>query len=250
MKPSHIDSPADWRGVDISARTDWIHQLSDEEKSEIEAALRAARQKGLDISQVERDNFPLPRFAKVAERALEELENGCGMFLVRGVPVKDWSVDEARMAYWGLGKYLGTAVTQSRKGDVLGDVRDLDVFNKGMGRGYQSHQKLNFHTDTCDVVGLLVRRTAKNGGLSKIASSVAMHNQMLRERPDLLEVLYEPFTMWSPDRSEGWTQPFFSLQDGKFCCKSGRLYIDLAQEKLPDIPRLTAQQRQALDLFG
>src|SRR6185295_12483318 len=194
--------PADWRGADISERTGWIHQLSDSEVKEIESAVRGVRSAGLDISRVERDNFPLPRFSRIAERALEELENGCGMFLIRGIPVKDWSIDEARMAYWGLGKHLGTAVTQSKKGDVLGDVRDLDVFNKGLGRGYQSHQKLNFHTDSCDVVGLLVRRTAKAGGLSKIASSVALHNQLLRERPDLVEELYRPWTMWSPDKGK------------------------------------------------
>lgn len=249
MKPSFIESPADWRGPDISRRDDWIHVLSADEVKEIEAAVRGARAAGLDISQIERDNFPLPRFARVAEHALEELENGCGMFLVRGVPVKDWSVDDARLAYWGLGKYLGTAVTQSRKGDVLGDVRDLDVFNKSLGRGYQSHQKLNFHTDSCDVVGLLVRRTARRGGLSKIASSVAMHNQMLKERPELVELLYQPFTMYSPDREATWTQPFFSMQDGRFSCKSGKLYLTLAQQKFPELPRLTPAQLEALELF-
>src|SRR5262249_50387698 len=126
----------------------------------------------------------------------------------------------------------------------------LDVFNKGLGRGYQSHQKLNYHTDSCDVVGLLVRRTAKSGGLSKIASSVAMHNQMLRERPDLVEALYRPWTMYSPDKgAEPWTQPFFSVQDGRFCCKSGKLYVQLAQRQFPDLPRLTALQREAMDAF-
>jgi hypothetical protein len=247
---SLIDSPADWRGPDISRRKDWIHPLDAEEVREIEQAVASAHRRGLDIAQIDRENFPLPRFTRLAERALEELENGTGMFLIRGIPVERWSVEDARLAYWGMGRHLGTAVTQSRKGDVLGDVRDLDVNNDRLGRGYQSHQKLSFHTDSCDVVGLLVRRTAKSGGLSKIASSVAMHNQMLRERPDLVEVMYRPFTLFSPDWDEKpWTQPFFSVHQGKFCCKSGKLYIALAQRRFPDLPRLTREQEQALELF-
>ena len=230
------------------ARTDWIHVLSPEESNEILEAVRAARRAGLDISQIERHNFPLPRFERVAARALDVLENDLGMFLVRGVPVKEISEADARLAYWGLGKYLGTAVTQSRKSDVLGDVRDLDVFNKTLGRGYQSHQDLSFHTDSCDVVGLLVRRVAKRGGLSKIASSIAMHNQMLDEAPELVEELYKPFTMYSPERGK-WTQPFFSMQDGHFSCKSGKLYVTLAQNNCPEVPRLTEAQKAALALF-
>ena len=112
------------------------------------------------------------------------LENDCGMFLIRGLPVERYSVEDMRLVYWALGKYLGRAVTQSSKGDVLGDVRDLSRFNDGRGRGYQSSRQLEFHTDSCDVVCLLVMRTAKRGGLSKIASSVAIHNEFVRTRPD------------------------------------------------------------------
>ena len=102
-----------------------------------------------------------------------------------------------RFIYWGLGKHLGTAVSQSRDGDLLGDVRDIgvDIYSP-KGRGYRSKQKLSCHTDTCDVVGLMVLRTAMSGGLSVLASSVAIHNEIARTRPDLLEVLYQPF-WWS-----------------------------------------------------
>ena len=55
------------------------------------------------------------------------------------------------------------------------------------------NQRLNFHTDSADVVGLFVLCVAMRGGLSKVASSVAAHNEILRRRPDLLEVLYHPW---------------------------------------------------------
>jgi hypothetical protein len=176
------------------------------------------------------------------------------MFLVRGVPVRDWSVDDARLAYWGMGKYLGTAVTQSAEGDVLGDVRDLKVDLSGpKGRGYKTNADLDIHCDSCDVVALFVLRTPKSGGLSIIVSSVAIHNEIARTRPDLLEVLYQPF-VWSRQnqQKEGespfYEQPVFTLHEGHFACRYIRTHIKSAQ-RYPEVPRLSAAQIEAMDLL-
>lgn len=247
-----IKSRADWRASEIMARTDWIHQLSGAEVAEIENALAGAKQKGIGIEDVNRDNFPLTLFPRLVERAHEVLEDDCGMFLIRGFPVERHPVEDMRMMYWALGQYLGRAVTQSSKGDVLGDVRDMSRFNDGRGRGYQSSRRLEFHTDSCDVVGLLVIRTAKEGGRSMIASSVAIHNEFVRSRPDLLEPLYGTFSGYSPGELAGsfWTQPVFSNQDGYFSCKTGYVYFRLAAEKFPEkVPPLTALQIEALEMF-
>ncbi|MSQ50863.1 MAG: TauD/TfdA family dioxygenase [Betaproteobacteria bacterium] len=252
MTHALIKSPADWRAAEIAVRSDWIHQLSVREVSEIEAALAGVKQKGTSIAEVDKENFPLQLFPRLVTSAHRVLEEDCGMFLIRGLPVERHSVEDMRLVYWALGQYLGRAVSQSSKGDVLGDVRDMSRFNDGRGRGYQSRRRLEFHTDSCDVVGLLVVRTAKEGGRSMIASSVALHNQMLRERPDLVESLYGVFSAYSPGERAGgyWTQPVFSDQNGYFACKTGYVYFRLAAEKFPEkIPALTAQQIAALELF-
>lgn len=247
MQP--IESPADWRGDEMTQRTDWIHVLAAEEVDEIERALAAVRERAIDIADVTRENFPLPRFARIAEKALGYLEDGPGMFLVRGLPVDRHPVDDMRLVYWALGKYLGTAVCQSQKGDVLGDVRDLLGSSTGLGRGYQSRDLIDFHGDTCDVVGLLVLRTAKRGGLSKIASWVAVHNEMLRRRPDLVEALYRPFKLYAPDWGEApWEQTMFSVHEGKFACCTNARFIKAAQERFPELPRLSPLQLEALDM--
>ena len=51
---------------------------------------------------------------------------------------------------------------------------------------------LDYHTDGSDLVGLLCLRTARTGGLSCVANAVAIHNQLVRESPDLAAALYEP----------------------------------------------------------
>jgi hypothetical protein len=247
-----IVSPADWRGPEISARSDWIHRLSAAELAEIEAALAGVKRRGIGIEAVNRDNFPLQLFPRIVEEAHDRLENDCGMFLIRGLPVEKHPVDDMRLVYWALGQYLGRAVSQSSKGDVLGDVRDLSRFNDGRGRGYQSSRNLEFHTDSCDVVCLLVIRVAKEGGRSMIASSVALHNEMVRSRPELADALYGTFSGYSPGERAGgfWTQPVFSTQDGHFACKTGYVYFRLAAEKFPDkIPPLTETQIAALEYF-
>lgn len=49
------------------------------------------------------------------------------------------------------------------------------------------------HMDPIDVVGLLAVRAAKSGGESGIVSSMAVHNELLREHPDAVRILYRGF---------------------------------------------------------
>src|SRR6185369_4032996 len=119
--------------------------------------------------------------------------------------------------------------------------------------GYTSKDKLNYHTDFCDVVGLFVLQTAKSGGLSIIGSSLAVHNEVLRTRPDLLEVMYRPFPYsWQGQEAPGerpWYElPMFSVRDGKLACVYVRSHI-LSSQRFADAPRLSLQQMEAMDLF-
>ena len=246
-----IESQADWRGADMARREDWVYRLTPEEIADIERAFRAAR--GIQLAELRKEDFPLDRFGAIAERALELLENGPGMFLLRGFPIERYATPDLRLFYWGLGKYLGTAVSQSAEGDVLGDVRDLKVDLQGpKGRGYKTNAELEFHTDSCDVTGLFVLRVAKSGGLSMIASSVAICNEIARTRPDLLEVLFRPFH-WSLQQQEGageaphYEQPIFTSHEGLFACRYIRTHIRSAQ-RFHDVPRLTPEQQEAMDL--
>lgn len=248
-----IESPADWRGAEILKRNDWVHMLSESDIEEIRQALFHAKAKGLGIESLSTDNFPLPSFRKIASKAQERLEEGPGLFLVRGFPSERFSPSDLRLIYWGFGQYLGTAVSQSAEGDVLGDVKDIKVDLQGpKGRGYKTNAELEYHTDSCDVVGLFVLRTAKSGGRSMIASSVAIHNEIQRTRPDLLEILYQPF-FWSLQNQNAageaayYQQPLFTVHEGKFACRYIRTHIRSAQ-RYPEVPRISEKQIEALDL--
>jgi len=254
MSRPPIPSPAEWLSAALGARADWLYCLDAGDIAEIDAAYRDFAASGIGLAAVRKADFPLPRFARVAERALEALEFGPGMFMIRGFPIARYTIEDARAIYWCLGRHLGTAVSQSDEGDVLGDVRDLGLPpDSPRFRAYKTSGAAAFHTDSCDVAALFVLRVAKSGGVSMVASSVAIHNEILRTRPDLLDILYQPYA-WSMQGQERegeepfYPQPIFTLHDGHFSCRYIRGQIKNGQ-RFADAPRLTPLQIEAMDLF-
>ena len=251
--PGIVKDPADWRGPDMAQSTEWVRDLTVAEVDEIDAAFRNAGPAGADLRGVTREDFPLPGFATELADLREALETGPGIRLFRGFPVERYTTEELRLIYWGIGVHIGTAVSQSKRGDVLGDVRDIGTdINTPDGRGYTSNAELVYHCDTADVTGLFCVKTPKSGGMSMAVSSVAVHNEIARTRPDLLEVLYTPFP-WSfqgqerPGEKQWYFQPVYGMAEGKFCSRLIRTHIESSQ-RFDDAPRLSAAQIEALDL--
>src|SRR5690606_31761020 len=145
------------------------YQLTSEEINEITSALHHAKSQGHTCATLTKADFPIEGLRETLDRTLEALEHEYGAYVLRGFPALEHSKEDLRLIYWGLGLHLGVPVSQSSKGDLLGDVRDFqaDAFSP-TGRGYMSRQHLSFHTDTADVVALMVLRTAKSGGLSRM----------------------------------------------------------------------------------
>jgi len=247
-----IDDPADWRAEDMIDQSEWVFPLSSRHIAQIDKALKAVNQAGIGIDQITKENFPLENCADLIDAIHHRMEEGRGLVVVRGFPALEYEKQDLRLIYWGLGKHIGTAVSQSSKGDLLGDVRDFGQNPyTSKGRGYMSRIGLGFHTDTADVVALMVLRPAKSGGLSMICSSLAIRNELARTRPDLLEVLYEPlYWSWKGQQGEGelpyYRAPVFSEHNGKFSCRHVITHVIAAQEDFPNIPRLTKIQKEAL----
>ena len=249
-----IDEPSVWLGADIQDSPRWIHHLTESEIAEIAGALAHFRTTGKPLAGMTRADFPLPTFDGVVNIMLDELEDGLGLYLLRGFPAMDYGVEDLRAIYWGLGLHCGAAVSQSKRGDVLGDVRDLGTPHDGPEfRGYTSNGELTYHSDAADVTGLFCLRAARRGGLSRIVSLGAIHNEILRRDPGLLEELYGAYP-WGlqgnekPGEPSWYRQPIFALRDGRFAGRYTRTHIRTA-ELNPDAPDLTERQKAALDLI-
>lgn len=244
-----------WLPADLEDGGRWIHRLTPAEVSDVEAALSAALRAGTTIETLSKETFPLEVLPGTLTVTLNQLENDLGLFVLRGIPVEGYTTEELRLIYWGIGLYMGTAVTQSYKGDVLGDVKDFgQSATTSTGRGYMSKHDLGFHTDTADVVALFVLQTAKSGGQSLFCSSVAVADEIARTRPDLFDVLQQPFVhSWKGHEQPGelpyYEQPVFSFEDGRFSSRWLATHIFSAQD-LDGVPALTDKQKEAMALVN
>ncbi len=241
-----------WYGPQMAARDDWIHTFSPAEIEEIDHAVRHAQSSGRELIELTQRDFPLSSVVSVLDRLRQETLHGRGFYMLRGLPVERYSLRESAIAYFGLGTYLGEAVSQNGKGHVLGHVTNLGLdYADPEVRGYQTSARLNFHADSSDLVALLCLRSARSGGLSTIVSSTTLWNELVRRHPQHARTLTQPlhYTRWG-EIPEG-KKPYASIS--VFTPWAGRMiatYVRSAINKsqtMPQVPRLTPQQIAAMD---
>lgn len=267
MTHTPLTGPSVWQGKDIATSTRWIRDLPAGAIAELDTALQAVKNR--PWQEIARADFPLPTLGALFDDIAGELENGSGIMKLRGFPVDRYGEDDLRRLYFGFGSHLGTPVFQNRSGELMRAIRDEgahvgrtygQVRDENRGTTFLSSYArtltsggLRFHTDRTDVVGLLCVRQARAGGVSTLASTPAIHNALLARRPDLLEVLFQDF--WrSRFGEEGTTKetayplPIFGLRDGKFTSHYSLTFIEAAQ-MAPGVPKLTATQKEAIDVL-
>jgi hypothetical protein len=223
-----VAGPAAWYGPGAK---DWIRVFSPEEIREIEAAVAGYRGEPGDLTP---GNFPLPTLGTYLRSLLHELLEGRGFILLRGLPVERWTREQQALAYLGIGSWLGRFRSQNAKGHLLGHVKDLGLdISDPRVRYYQTNRKLEYHTDSVDIVGLLCLQPAKSGGESYIASSMTVYNEILKRNPRLLPALFEPFPTDRRGEVPAGMKPWFDIpvfhwHAGRLSCIYVRQYIESA----------------------
>ena len=248
-----LGGPACWKGSELQDSPDWILELEDQHARELLEALSAAESEGLDFRDVNRRNFRLPTFGPVLESLLGELLEGRGFLLLRGVPVEGLAERQIELMYWGLGLYIGIPLPQGAEGtDLFAHVRDEGAdrnANYGGGLLNKHHGALPFHTDSSDIVGLLCIRPALRGGVSAIVSAVAVHDEIVRTRPDLVGVMYEP---WWFDRKRGEGPdsfarcPIFAVNDSRRLFSFYGPDLFKTATRAEHVPALSDRQMEAM----
>jgi len=248
-----VDGPSAWIGAELRRRPEeWIYTLSPAEIDELETAIAAVR--GRDLGSLTRADFPLPRLGPTLDDLRDEVLNGRGFVLIRGLPVEGRPIAASAAAYWGIGMHFGNPRSQNAMGHLLGHVTDLGLATTDPNvRTYQTTERQHFHTDSCDIVGLLCLKTAQSGGLSSITSSMAIYNAMARRRPDLLARLFQPFATDRRGEVPVGEKPYFDIPlyndyEGHLSAIYSGTYIRSAQ-RFPEARRLTPEDHEALEMF-
>jgi hypothetical protein len=267
FQSSDLHGACVWKGGEVSRSRRWIKEFPAALLEQIDTAVTQAD--GIDWRHINRRNFPLLAAQSFLDEVREELENGCGMVKLRGLDVGRYSVEQLRCIWYALGAYLGTPMYQNRFGEMMRDIRD-----EGMGAGARlygatvdatgkqflssgartlSSGQLRFHTDRCDVVGLLCVRQASQGGVSKLASSATVYNEIRKRRPDLHALLCQPIPRSRFGEEAGgehvtYDLPVFGVRDGKLTSHFSLTYIESAQ-LLPHARKLSDAEHEAIRML-
>ena len=169
--PSTIGGPSAWYGPDLASKTDWIERLSPAGIAEIKAAARQLLRSDIDWQTIRAEAFPLPTFQpRLADSRRHP--GRPGLRVAAGTAGRVLGpTDPSALAFLGLGLHWGRFCSQNRYGHLLGHVKDLGLSSQNPDvRIYQTRERQNYHTDSCDVVCLLCLHPAKAGGLSSLVS--------------------------------------------------------------------------------
>ncbi|TFK32118.1 taurine catabolism dioxygenase TauD [Crucibulum laeve] len=252
--PSKLDSPLVWEGKDWTDEQQWVYNLSEADLKEIDSAVKHFHGLKLHLGHVSKDTFPLPTLASTLHSLSAELHSGRGFFVLRTLPVDEYSREDIVLIYVGVSSYIAPVRgLQDANGGVLSHIKDLSATQpKGAigGPAYTTDKQV-FHTDQgADIVSLFALETAAEGGISRISSSWRVYNELAEKRPDLVRTLAEPWPFDEFGRNPPCTlRPLLYFTDSKAILQYARRYFTgfLALPRSNDIPPITEAQAEALD---
>jgi hypothetical protein len=156
---------------------------------------------GKPLGHVSQVTFPLPNLKPILRQHAEILHNGRGFFVLRGIPVDKYSVEDNIIVYTGLSSYIGSIrgrqdsklINGEKRSSMLNHIKDLSQTSVSdqIGAPAYTTDKQVFHTDAGDIVSLLCLGTAAKGGESKLSSSWKVYNELAKTRPDIIKTLAE-----------------------------------------------------------
>jgi Taurine catabolism dioxygenase TauD, TfdA family len=241
-----------WSSAAIGGKAGLVYKLSDEHEQALRDLLERTR--SLPCEDVTRELFDDPRINDFLGSVREELATGRGGVILQSLSKDRYSDEELTRLFWGIGTHLGVAVAQNTAGDRIDHVRDSA--DNPLGRRQYGTQELVLHTDnaTGETLGLLCLCKGKSGGVSRVASALAVHNAFVRNRPGLLDALYKGYPYHRKGRQRPgdplvtpFDVPIFSNIDGFVSVRYNRDYMEKAAASLG--VEMPATLEAALDYF-
>ena len=231
-----IDGPNVWTGDGLQTDRRWEYVLAPRDCNELTSALAQVKDKRLE--HIDKADFALPGLVGRLAELSNDLRDGRGFALIRGFPVDGFSYEDVERMYWGLCSHIGTGLTQNGDATFIHYVTDGKLRPSQGRRGVGFPKESKLHIDLTDIVSLLCVQQAPDDPPSRVASSVAIYNEILRRCPDALSRLCEGFEWDRMDEhaphetpTSGYKVPVFSRKDGAVSCQYNRNWINNAAER-------------------
>ena len=186
----------------------------------------------------------------------ELLLDGYGLFVLNGKNLKSFTNREIKQIFELICELLGNLYVQNIQGEKLVEIKNEGKSMTSGGRYHQTNEGGSYHTDSPqwkevpDFIGLCCINPAKKGGTSKFVSTYTLHNDLLKNNPELLRELYQNFHFdkrgeFEENESPTTFAPIFSFSNTNLSFRYLRNYINDGQ-KLQNLP-LNQEQTSALD---
>ena len=216
-----VEKPRAWRKADLS-EADWLLPIPSHCLAEIEAVVASLRRDPLPTLLLEPGRYDLESCALLMEETRRRLDEGCGVVVLDRLPMAEYDLGEMTGVFWLLGKLLARPVVQTIDGRIMVDITDTGI-EKAIGvRGFRTRVAQPAHIDNSfnhcppDYVSLCSIRKGREGGISKFISFYTVHNELMRQAPELLPRLYQPFFQdrqgdFHPEESQTVSYPLFAF---------------------------------------
>ena len=193
-----------------------------------------------ELDKLNENDLPLLK-NKILDFRKEILHDGVGLFIINGVCLKNFSLKEKMSIYVLIAKNLGELMIQNIQQEKIVEIKDVGKSMKTGGRYHETKEGGSHHTDSPqwknvpDYIGLFCVHNAKKGGTNLFLSAYTIHNRILQERKDLLDIFYEKFHFdkrgeFKDGESPTVFEPIFELKDEKLYFRYLRNYIDAGHD--------------------
>ena len=193
-----------------------------------------------ELDSINKNDLPLFK-KKILDFRNERLLGGVGLFVIDGICMESFSVKEKTSIYTLASKILGELIIQNIKQEKIVEIKDIGKSMKTGGRYHETKEGGSHHTDSPqwknvpDYLGLFCVHNAKKGGTNLFLSAYTIHNRILQERKDLLDIFYEKFYFdkrgeFKDGESPTVFQPIFELKNKKLFFRYLRNYIDAGHD--------------------
>ncbi len=242
-----VDHPSAWTSRRMGSIDRFVYRLHGPQLEAIDELLRNSR--SVPPQQVTRREFDHPLLNPMLADMFGTIVNGRGVVVVRGITPDRYSEEDFERIHWGFGTHWGIAVMPDAANGAIEHITREPSRDPAPDDPRGSAVAL--HTDFHDITALMCVQRGARGGLSRVASALAAHNEILATRPELLAPLYRGYFYASYGLSSrvnpvtSYLIPVFSCAEAKVSCAYYRRFMSLAAANLGEL--LSPDLVEALD---
>jgi len=187
-----------WKRTDLQP-SDWTVKLGKASLKELDAIVKELRLQNLPVHMLRPEQFKMTATHAHMKDARKRAYNGIGFAIIDRLPLDDWSLDEAKAIQWLILSTISQPVAQESSGQIFRDIMETAASQRSIYNTGLTEKRLTFHTDNSgnrnvpNFSALMALFAAEEGGLSEYCTLYSLYNAMMKDAPEQLERLFQPF---------------------------------------------------------